>query len=317
MSKVELKFNLELIENIKQITTKLPHLILVGKKGCGKRTILDIILKELYGNNVYNDVKIREKTYKSNNLTRTIHIWESRYFIKLDSIEASNSDYRVFQQILKTYLRSNYLDKIKYKLIILNYADYITLNAQNVLCSLLDKSFKYRFLLIANDIEKISKNVISRCNVIQIPSPTNKEIKEILNEIIIDEDLESQNHNIDKVLKLSNRNLTRALYIIRNNDYNLLNWEIKLNEAVQLVLHDPKTTIYFSRIRKTLLNVLSNGVPCNLVFEHLVKQFLLLMDSKYHYDILQKASYYSAKVTKGINEILHVEPFITSIMKLI
>lgn len=30
MSKVELKFNLELIENIKQITTKLPHLILAG-----------------------------------------------------------------------------------------------------------------------------------------------------------------------------------------------------------------------------------------------------------------------------------------------
>ena len=175
----ELAFNKEIKGLVGGLMKNFPHLVIVGQKGSGVTTIFNLILKEIYGENYNKDIKYKEKEYKANNELRKVGIWENSNLMRFDPTESSNNDYRVFQNIIKSYIKTNYLENKKFKLVIFENANFITENGQNVLKSYLERKMKYRFVFMVNNLDNLSQDIISRCHIFNVPSPKNEDINKL------------------------------------------------------------------------------------------------------------------------------------------
>ena len=122
----------------------VPHLLLYGKAGTGKTTLAKIVT-----NNIDCDYLYINASDENNVETVRTKI---RDF-------ASSVGFR------------------KYKVIILDEADYLTPNAQAALRNLMETFSKStRFILTCNYVEKIIDPIQSRCQVFGITPPSRKEV---------------------------------------------------------------------------------------------------------------------------------------------
>jgi replication-associated recombination protein RarA len=115
------------------------HLIIYGKKGVGKKSIINSVLKDIDNKPNYFNCCLYSNFYD--------HLKES----------------------IKYY---NYYNN-KYNYLILDNYEHIKLHQQEALRVLIEKSYQTtRFIIITTNINKVIKSVISRCCCIRIPELT-------------------------------------------------------------------------------------------------------------------------------------------------
>ena len=129
-------------------SSKIPHLLLYGDSGTGKRTLLQYLINEIY----------KDITNK-NEYMITINCSEFK------GIKFIREDLKFFgkKQIF------NYNNKI-FKSIILYNSEFLTIDAQSSLRRLIEiYSKNTRFFMITNNIHKIITPILSRFCVIYVP----------------------------------------------------------------------------------------------------------------------------------------------------
>src|SRR5437868_14492305 len=137
------------------------HLLFYGPPGTGKTSTILALAKELYG----------LKNISSNML------------------ELNTSDDRGIKTVrsqIKEFIATKSLDGGNfYKLVVLDEADEMTIDAQIILKQIMEKySYNAKFCLIGNNIENISPELQSRCNKFRFsPLPSNI-IKDYLKHIL-------------------------------------------------------------------------------------------------------------------------------------
>jgi replication factor C subunit 2/4 len=122
----------------------LPHLLFYGPPGTGKTSITHATVHKLYGSNVNGNVlELNASDENGINVVRD-------KIIKFANLEAS---------------RSEYVDNAPtFKVIILDEADSMTIEAQTALKKAMEKTCKItRFIIICNYEKKILPAIISRC----------------------------------------------------------------------------------------------------------------------------------------------------------
>ena len=122
----------------------VPHLLLHGKAGTGKTTLAKIIAKN-------TDCDLLYVNASDENSVDTVR----------DKIKgfASTVGFR------------------SYKLVILDEADFLTVNGQSVLRNLMETFSKHtRFILTCNYVEKILDPIQSRCQTFEVIPPSKKEV---------------------------------------------------------------------------------------------------------------------------------------------
>lgn len=129
---------------LKKALTELPNLILSGPSGTGKGTFVDI-LRETTG---------------------------------IDTLKLNCSDFTGVDDIrekVKPFATSVGFGEIK--LVYLNEADFLSLNAQGMLRDLMEQVHKYtRFILACNYPHKIIDELFSRCQHIELTNPPALEV---------------------------------------------------------------------------------------------------------------------------------------------
>jgi replication factor C subunit 3/5 len=203
-------------------TDQLPHLIIEGVRGSGKKTRANLFLKEKYGtfntNSVVMHIELPGKSEE-----KELHVLASRYHYQINPNIHNIYDRTLMQAFIDSVVQCEIISSIPYRIIIIEDADLLTIEAQESLRKTLETYIQTcRFIFLCNREGHIIDPLYSRCVKIEVSSPTEPEILEILKKICVEErgSCDVPVSILQQIIKGSQRDLSRALryfekYLIR------------------------------------------------------------------------------------------------------
>lgn len=184
---------------------KLPHLIFYGPPGTGKTTTILACAKQIYGVN-----------YKS--IILELNGSDER---GISVVREHIKDFSNTQIMLSQIMNINY----KYKLVILDEADSMTIDAQFALRRVIENCSKNtRFCIICNYLTKIIPGIQSRCAVLKFTPIQFDDHYKYMNNIINLEKINITEDCINNIIKISEGdmrksiNILQSLYLINSNN---------------------------------------------------------------------------------------------------
>ena len=157
----------------------VPHLLLYGQAGTGKTTLAKIITNRIDCDLMYINASDE------------------------NSVDAVRDKIRGF---------ASSMGFRKWKVIILDEADYLSQNAQAALRNLMETfSASTRFILTCNFVEKVIDPIQSRCQTFAITPPSKKDVAKRLNEILNQEGVEFEMSDLAVIVNSGYPDIRRVL----------------------------------------------------------------------------------------------------------
>ena len=173
----------------------VPHLLLYGNAGTGKTTLAKII-----SNNVDCDL------------------------LYINASDENSVD--TVREKIKNF--SSTIGFRKWKLVILDEADYMTPNGQAALRNLMETFSKTtRFILTCNYVEKIIDPIQSRCQVFAITPPTKKDVAVRVSQVLKSENVKFETNDLVAIINSSYPDIRRILNTCQRQS---INGELKLDK---------------------------------------------------------------------------------------
>ena len=300
----------------------LPNLLIHGPPGSGKHTLINLLLKDIYGEDVDN---IRNETYQINeygNNTKEIIIKQSNNHIV---IEPNNNglDKYIIQEIVNEYAKRYNISKIPYKIIFINNIDNLSYYAQTSLRCTMEKYYKTcKFILCSYQLSKIIEPLRSRCLNIRVPNPSNIILLKIVLDIVFKENININLEQCFTIIKKSKGNVKLCIWmleLIKNKIYDLdLLWKDLLNQIVDIINHcsEKKITLLYITDIRNILNIIliSNITGTEIMIELLEKLINYDYDNLLKDKIIKSVAKYEYRLAKGKRNIIHLESLIIHII---
>jgi DNA polymerase III delta prime subunit len=199
------------------------NLLLNGDVASGKTTLLKTIIAEYYAGYSYSD-------YKNN-------------ILYINNLKDQGISY--YRSDVKTFCQTNSLIKNKKKIVVLDDIDLINEQSQQVFRHFIDNfSSRVHFISSCINIQKVSENVQSRINVINLQPIELHHLTRVADKIIKNENIHINQDAYDFIINMSNKNIK-----------NLINYFEKItllhNEEISLdIVHKLCFTISLSTFDK-------------------------------------------------------------------
>lgn len=231
-------------------TKNLPHMIFYGPAGCGKTTCAIALALELYGKNVNENV-----------------------------IELNASDERginVVREKITNFAKSKMChndDMPHYKLIILDEADAMTIDAQSALRKIMETyAYNTRFCLICNYINQIIQPIISRCMKFRFKPLNLVSLNKRLKFISKNEHMQVSDDIINLCSTISQGDARKAIMFLQSLNYHKnITKELVYDLANEVSVDLVKNIIFQSskNILDVVKNVKRNGYSIKNIMEKL------------------------------------------------
>jgi len=157
----------------------VPHLLLYGVAGTGKTTLAKIITNQIDCDVMYINASDE------------------------NSVDAVRDKIRGF---------ASSMGFRKWKVVILDEADYLTPNAQAALRNLMETFSKStRFILTCNYVEKVIDPIQSRCQTFAITPPSKKEVAKRLHQILTEEGVDFKTEELAVLVNSGYPDIRRVL----------------------------------------------------------------------------------------------------------
>ena len=182
----------EIIERLKAYVKmrNVPHLIFSGSAGTGKTTSALALSRELFG-----------ETWKQN-------------FIELNASDERGIN--IIRGKIKNFARTAPMGQNQFKIIFLDEADSLTMDAQAALRRTIEKySHICRFILSINYSSKIIEPIQSRCTVFRFGLIKPDSVKNYLQKIAKEEKLEITQDGIETLIFVSKGDLRKAINVLQ------------------------------------------------------------------------------------------------------
>ena len=245
---------------------ELPHLLFYGPSGTGKTSTIISCAKELYHD-----------------------------YYKFMVLELNTSDNRGIETVrtqIKSFVNSqteSFLPKDhqrKFKLVILDEIDAMTLDAQAILRQIIESNSRStRFCLICNYLNKINLALQSRCALFRFIPLKPEDMEGKVTEICVEEGLDYNEKGIKALVKVARGDLRKAINILQSTS---LTYEGKITAdkiyACSGYCHPKDSEIVYELLMNLLKKKQTIAVTCQkiseLIFEKNISLLHLLNDLK-------------------------------------
>lgn len=209
---------------------EIPHLLLHGKAGTGKTTLAKILTNNISCDHIYINASDE------------------------NNVETVRNKIKGFASTVGFN---------KWKIIVLDEADYLTPNAQAILRNLMETfSNTTRFILTCNYVEKIIEPIRSRCQTFKIQPPSMRDIALRLSTVLTTENIGFNPKDVKFIIENDYPDIRKMLGTIQSN---VVDGNLKLsndlvsandteNKIIDILQSDGSKKDKFVSIRQLLLD---------------------------------------------------------------
>lgn len=305
-----------------------PNLFIFGPSGAGKRTRIDLLLKEIYGSGA-EKIHIQNESFETPSKRKVeIKTINSNYHIEVNPSEVGIYDKVVIQALIKNTASSALLHNFSqtFKTIVISNADRLTKDAQHALRRTMEENLaSCRLILCAESSSRIIAPIKSRCLLIRVASPKYDEIAKILMTVGAKEKCDA--FLTDKVAQQiaaeSGRNLRRALLMLETMKTNhvlngkcntvLPGWIMFVKRCAKMIT-EAQSIEQLLKLRAAFYELEAHLIPPELIFRTMVTELLKYGDIRTKNSLIELAACYEHKMRIGSKMIYHFEAFVAKFM---
>ncbi|AQZ18110.1 RFC5 (YBR087W) [Zygosaccharomyces parabailii] len=325
-----------LLQSLSQQPRDLPHLLLYGPNGSGKKTRCMSLLESIFGEGVYKmKIDVRQFVTPSNRKL-DLNVVSSAYHLEITPSDMGTNDRIVIQHLLKEVAQMEQVDfkdsrdglAHRYKCVIINEADSLTRDAQAALRRTMEKySRNIRLIMICDSVSSIISPIKSRCFMVRCPAPNEAEMVEILKQVSKEEKVNVDSDQIfEKIALESGGNLRKGLLMLEamslSNEMHLKketpvmrpDWESVIMKLANKIQKE-KSVGCLVECRSVLYDLLAHCIPARTILQELT--FALLQSSKTDKTkvaIIETSSIFDERLSLGNKPIYHLEGFVARAM---
>lgn len=328
INKKESFFHKDIIDML-EIMSKddaIPHIILYGPDGSGKKTLINIFLGMLFGQNVYNMKDVTYEIVGSGGKKTPEKIKQSNYHITINP-KNNNHDRYLIHDVVKEYAKNKSLNCIfeknkLFKVVFINGVDSMSFGAQAALRRTMEKyNDKCRFIMWCDSLSKVIDPLQSRCVCIKVPAPTDTQLFEYIFKISIKERMKLSLEDYSNIIERAKGNIKEALWELQYKKYEysiITEYKKSLHKLLELFLKTDLQNI--KEIRELYFDLMITNFPGVKILRDLVNIIhdecsVINQDTKQK--IIRLSSEIEYRLMEGRREIIHLDIFSMECMKLI
>lgn len=319
----------------------VPHLMLHGPAGAGKRTRIRMFLRSLFEDGVEKR-KVDQMSFKYKKRLVEIATVTSRHHVEITPSDVGNDDRLVVQQAIvnmasakkitasmmkKPEAKRKKTSNVErpFRVVVVYDADKLTLPAQHALRRTMENhTHNCRLVLCCERVSKIIGAIKSRCLLIRVPAPSEVAILNVLHTVMKQQNLQLSDEMARRIVASSNRNLTRAVLMLeackiehypflpgqlpRHPDY------MRFIEKLAFTITKEQSPQCVLQARELLYDLLVHLVPPTMVLTALFQFLCLRMDDGMRHQLTHWVAHYDSQMVMGTKAIFHLEAFVIRFM---
>lgn len=336
----DLEFNFNIAQKLLFMADmpNIPHMIISGPIGGGKKTLVHFYLNALYGPSV-NKVSKCKYIVNSSSTKKEVEIIQSGNHIVIEPTN-TNHDRHILQGIIKEYAIkrpfSFFDEPSKFKTIVIHNIENLAHNSQAALRRTMEKYAKScRFVMICNNLSKIIDPLKSRCTIFCVPLPSILTVKNILTKIALNENIKIKSSDLDTIIKHSENNLKEAIGLLDMKRFEvdpvdtpkygiqpLIMLDKTFSDVIELILRsmtaNPKTFIkdIIEPIRTNIYAISITGIEGPITIKTILDRMIdLIPDDDINMELIEIASEYEFNLVHGRRDITHIDPILFRYMQ--
>ncbi|TPX48146.1 hypothetical protein SeMB42_g01770 [Synchytrium endobioticum] len=306
----------------------LPHLLVYGPSGSGKKTRIMAVLRQVFGAGV-EKIKTEVKIFTTpSGVKKEIHIVSSNYHIELTPSDVGIYDRVIVQDLLKDIGQTQQVDqsaKRSFKVVIINEADTLSRDAQAGLRRTMEKYMtNLRIILCCNSTSKIISPIRSRCLLVRVPAPSVAEIATGLQRVAHKEKIQLPEDFARRVAEESNGNMRRAALMLEaakvqqypfqeNQEVVVPDWEEFIAGVARSILQE-QTPAQLLSIRGHFYELLTHMIPADTIIRTLAFMLIKNVSDDMKGKIVELAAQFEHQIRLGSKPIIHLEAFVARFM---
>lgn len=313
----EMIYHKQSIKILKNLDKKnIPHLILYGLDGCGKKTMLYAFLKNIKKKKFFYK-------YKTSNKEIQFTLLKSNNIIEINIDELGIYNKFVIRDVIKEFAQTKKVDNNAIQIIILHHTELLDKEAQYILRRIMELYIhSCRFILLCNSINKIIKPLRSRSLCIRINCLTDDNILTELKIIKKIEGIKISENTLKNIINTHTRNFKICILQL---EYYTIKKSTKINEYDNILLtlmkclNNKLTFKIFNKIDEILYKLLvNNDLNTTNIFKLIYNFFIKQLDNdndKIKLTFL--LSKYEYNYVIGSKDIFHLQAFVYNIKNLL
>ena len=318
-------FSRDIFKKLRKISEDdgLPHIIFYGNPGSGKKTMINLFLEMIFDKSIYKLDDSKYTVISSGNVETEVIVKQSDHHIIIEP-NNNNFDRYLIQDIVKEYAKkyplSIFEKNRKFKSVQINYLDNLSYYAQTSLRRTIEKYSKTcRFIMWCYSLSKVIEPLRSRCLCIHVPTQTDDEIIKWIFNICSLENIKLPPYYLNKIVETSNGNLKDILWKL-DLYKNCRKVDNAYKVAVNALIAEIMGTANIQTIRDYIYKMMITNITSNTIIKDILNIILKINDNisvEQRTAIITNASEYEYRLSKGRRDIIHIEAFIVSIIKIL
>jgi replication factor C subunit 3/5 len=313
----------------------MPHLVLYGQTGHGKKTLLLSLVAHLYG--CAPETRVQKKEIQAGTRRLEVSYLEASEYIEISPSAYDYQDRVVIQGVIKEMVQSRPVlsmftgtKRPAIRLIVINNAEELSFEAQAALRRTIEMySDNFRIVLMCSELSRLIDPIRSRCLLIRVSGFSDPEIVENMEAILKKEGETAPAEILSSMAEYAGGDMRKGLCMLelycfnRNEEQSkrkkldagqmLLDWEVTIASIAASIKKSqrPETMV---AVRKELYELLNSCISPRTILSELVRR--LTAGAGFNSSVLihRHALVYDERIRLGTKSIYHLEAFVAASM---